>query len=55
MPDREKVIRALENCTAFAKCRDCPWDECEEPECKHSEYPDRLIKAALELLKRGIR
>ena len=51
MVDREKVIRALENCTARYKCRDCPWESCEDPQCSHNEYPDGLITAALELLK----
>ena len=49
--DREKVIRALENCTDKIKCRDCPWEPCEDFDYTHSEYPDGLIKDALELLK----
>ena len=50
MADREKVIRALENCTDKIKCRDCPWEPCEDFDYTHSEYPDGLIKDALELL-----
>ena len=49
--DREKVIRALENCTDKIKCRDCPWEPCDDFDYTHSEYPDGLIKDALELLK----
>ena len=48
---RENIIRALENCNAPEKCRDCSWDECEKPDCKHSAYPDGLIAHALALLK----
>lgn len=47
----EKVIKALENCNAPEKCRDCPWKPCEEPDCKHSDYPDGLIEQAIALLK----
>lgn len=49
--DRENVIRALENCTDKIKCRDCPWEPCDDFDYTHSEYPDGLIKDALELLK----
>lgn len=48
---RENIIRALENCNAPEKCRDCPWEECEKPDCKHSDYPDELIAHAIALLK----
>lgn len=51
MTDREKVIKALENCNAPEKCRDCPWEPCEEFDCKHSDYPDGLIGQAIALLK----
>lgn len=48
---QEKVVRALENCNARIKCKDCPWEPCEEYDCKHSDYPDGLIEQAIELLK----
>lgn len=50
MADREKVIKALENCTAEIKCRDCPWDEC-EGQHEHVELPKGLALKTLELLK----
>ena len=52
MNDREKIIAALENCSDPAgKCRDCPYEECERFEKSISEYPDELIRKAVELLK----
>lgn len=52
MSDREKIIAALENCSDPAgKCRDCPYEECERFEKSISEYPDELIRKAVELLK----
>lgn len=48
---RDRVIKALENCTDAEKCQDCPWAPCEEFDYPHSDYPDDLIKAALDLLK----
>lgn len=52
MIDREKIISALENCSDPAgKCRDCPYEECERFEKSVSEYPDELIRKAVELLK----
>ena len=50
MADREKVIRALENCTDEIKCRDCPWETCEDF-CLSVNVPLDLAKAALSLLK----
>lgn len=50
MTDREKVIRALENCTDEIKCRDCPWETC-ETFCLSVKVPLDLAKAALSLLK----
>ena len=51
MTMRDRVIAALENCTDAEKCKDCPWAPCEEFDYPHSDYPDDLIKKALELLK----
>ena len=50
MDKLEKVIQALENCTAEIKCRDCPWDEC-EGQHEHVELPKGLALKTLELLK----
>ena len=50
MAELEKVLNALENCTAPQKCRDCGWTECEY-EHETVEIPMALAKDALELLK----
>lgn len=50
MRERDKVIVAIENCIAVPKCRDCPWEECEEQHEK-VELPLGLVKKALEFLK----
>jgi len=50
MANREKVLNALENCTAKPKCRDCWWKECEH-EHETVEIPLTLAKDALSLLK----
>ena len=47
---RKKVISAIENCIAAPKCRDCPWEECEEQH-ETVELPLELVKKALEYLK----
>ena len=51
MPDREKVLSALKNCIAEPKCRDCPWEECEEADHGKVEMPRGLAEAVVELLK----
>lgn len=51
MIDREKVIKALENCTQIPKCRDCPWESCEEADCQYIKMPLDLAHLALVLLK----
>lgn len=48
--ERDKVISAIENCIAIPKCRDCPWDECEEQH-ETVELPLGLAKEALRFLK----
>lgn len=50
MDKREKVIRALENCTARDKCLDCPWESCEY-DSPTLRIPLDLAQEALELLK----
>lgn len=52
MPDRETVIAALENCEAEGKCRNCPWDDCEDMGHETVDsVPRSLLRNALELLK----
>ncbi len=48
--ERNKVISALENCIVDPKCRDCPWEECEE-EHETVKIPLSLAKKALEFMK----
>lgn len=48
--ERKKVISAIENRIVTPKCRDCPWDECEEQH-ETVELPLGLVKKALEYLK----
>lgn len=50
MTHLEKIISALENCTAEEKCRDCPWEECEEPDHKKVELPLGLVLDILSVL-----
>ena len=52
--ERNKVISALENCIADPKCRDCPWEECEE-EHETVKIPLSLAEKALEFMKAEIR
>lgn len=49
MADREKVIRALENCTARDQCIDCPWESCEH-DSPTLRMPLDLAIEALEIL-----
>ena len=46
----EKIISALENCTAEEKCRDCPWEECEY-EHKTVALPFGLVMDILAILR----
>ena len=46
----EKIISALENCTAEEKCRDCPWEECEH-EHKTVKLPFGLVMDILAILR----
>lgn len=50
-PNPEKVIDALHNCIAVPKCRDCPWEECENLNCKRAKVPVSLLADALKLLE----
>lgn len=51
MKQIEKIISALENCTAEEKCRDCPWEECEDPDHKKVELPLGLVLDILAILR----
>lgn len=50
MTQLEKIISALENCTAEEKCRDCPWEECEY-EHKTVTLPFGLVMDILAVLR----
>ena len=50
MPDREKVIKALEMCIEDIECSDCPYEE----KCfaaNDEPYAVPMMRDALELLK----
>ena len=50
--DTEKILEALENCTTFPQCRDCPWESCESSKMPRITIPLDLaiaVKAVLQL------
>ena len=50
MPDREKVIKALELCIADIECTNCPYaEECFSMDCE--QYAEPMMRDALALLK----
>ena len=51
MADFDKVFDALRNCVTEPKCRDCPWEECEQFDCKKVIVPANLLLDVLKLLK----
>lgn len=51
MADREKVISAIQNCITVPKCRDCPWEECEEQHVAVDGIPLGLMRDTLKLLE----
>ena len=51
MADREKVFDALRNCVTEPKCKDCPWEDCEQIGCKRVTVPVTLLLDTLNLLK----
>lgn len=51
MPDREKVFEAFRNCITEPKCRDCPWEQCEQFNQKKVEIPITLALDVINLLK----
>ena len=51
MTDREKVFDAIRNCITEPKCKDCPWEDCEQIGCKRVKVPVTLLLDTLKLLK----
>ena len=51
MPDREKVFDAFRNCITEPKCKDCPWENCEQFNQKEVSIPVTLALDVLNLLK----
>ena len=51
MPDREKVFDAFRNCITEPKCKDCPWEQCEQFNQKKVSIPATLALDVLNLLK----
>lgn len=51
MIDRDKVFDAFRNCITEPKCRDCPWEQCEQFNQKKTEIPITLALDVIELLK----
>lgn len=49
--DREKVFEAFRNCITEPKCRDCPWEQCEQFNQKKVEIPVTLALDVINLLK----
>ena len=53
MIDKNKVCGALKNCLNEPRCRDCPWDECEEDH-RSVHCPWGLVNSAYLLLTQEI-
>ena len=51
MPDSEKVFDAFRNCITEPKCKDCPWEQCEQFNQKKVSIPATLALDVLNLLK----
>jgi hypothetical protein len=51
VPDREKVFDAFRNCITEPKCKDCPWEQCEQFNQKKVSIPVTLALDVLNLLK----
>lgn len=49
--DREKVFDAFRNCITEPKCKDCPWEQCEQFDQKKVSIPATLALDVLNLLK----
>jgi hypothetical protein len=51
MSDREKIFDAFRNCITEPKCKDCPWEQCEQFNQKKVSIPVTLALDVLNLLK----
>lgn len=49
--DRGKVFDAFRNCITEPKCRDCPWEQCEQFNQKKVTIPLTLALDVLNMLK----
>ena len=49
--DREKIFDAFRNCITEPKCKDCPWEQCEQFNQKKVSIPVTLALDVLNLLK----
>jgi len=47
----KKVFDAFRNCITEPKCKDCPWEQCEQFNQKKVEVPFTLALDVLNLLK----
>lgn len=46
----EKIVEAFKNCIDKPKCKDCPWEICEEFYQEKVEIPKTLALAIMEIL-----
>lgn len=51
MINRDKVFDAFRNCITEPKCKDCPWEQCEQFNQKKVDIPVTLALDVIELLK----
>ena len=49
--DFDKVFTAFRNCISEPKCKDCPWEQCEQFNQKKVSIPVTLALDVLNLLK----
>ena len=52
MIDEAKVADAFRNCITEPKCKDCPWESCEQFDHKHVEIPVDLALEVNNLIQR---
>lgn len=48
--EEEKIVKAFRNCIDIPKCKDCPWEDCEEFGHEKVEIPRTLAFAIMEIL-----
>ena len=51
MINKDKVFDAFRNCITEPKCKDCPWEQCEQFNQKKVAIPVTLALDVIELLK----